>query len=268
MFYETLRIENLESGITTISLDRPEKRNAINSQMMDEFVSILNILEKDTETRVVILAAIGRTFCAGGDLKWMQDQARKPRQAKIDEATRLAKMLERIDNFTKPIIAKVNGPAYGGGVGLLSVCDIVVAADDCQFALTETRLGLIPATIGPYVVRRLGEGAARQVFMNAKSFSAHEAQRLGLVSQVVNSRQLGDATLEEADAFLRCAPGAVSEAKQLCLYLSRSSQKEQVAHSVEKLADRWESDEAQKAIASFFAQMGAKEQMKNAKAAD
>ncbi len=149
MTYQTIRIEKAENGITTLWLARAEKHNAMSAQMMDELTAAADDLDTCEQTRAVILAADGDTFCAGGDLKWMQAQAEKDRIGKMQEANRLAGMLKRLDSLKKPLIARVHGPAYGGGVGILSVCDLVVAADNTKFALTETRLGLIPATIGP-----------------------------------------------------------------------------------------------------------------------
>ncbi|GHB49232.1 enoyl-CoA hydratase [Pseudovibrio japonicus] len=253
MTYQTIRIEKAENGITTLWLARSEKHNAMSAQMMDELTSAADELDNCEQTRAVILAADGDTFCAGGDLKWMQAQAEKDRIGKMQEANRLAGMLKRLDNLKKPLIARVHGPAYGGGVGMLSVCDLVVAADNTKFALTETRLGLIPATIGPYVVRRLGEGNARQVFMNARPFGATRAHHLGLVSVVTTAEDLVKVTQKEAEVYLNCAPGAVADAKALCQSLARMPVENQIDYTANALADRWETSEAQAGISAFFA---------------
>lgn len=253
MTYATLDIERSDSGITTLWLAREDKHNAMNAQMMDELVRAADELDEDDSTRVVILAAKGRTFCAGGDLTWMQAQADKDRTGKIEEAQRLAGMLKSLDSLKKPLIARVQGPAYGGGIGLMSVCDLVVAAQGTKFALTETRLGLIPATIGPYVVRRMGEGNARQVFMNAKAFGPERAQSLGLVSLVAPVEDLDSIVQDEARSYLNCAPGAVADAKALACALARMPSSTQIEYTVGKLADRWETQEAQDGIRAFFA---------------
>ncbi len=253
MILETIRIEKSENGITTLWLARAEKHNAMSAQMMDELIAAAEELDNCEQTRAVILAADGETFCAGGDLKWMQAQAEKDRIGKMQEANRLAGMLKRLDSMEKPLIARVHGPAYGGGVGLLSICDLVVAADNTRFALTETRLGLIPATIGTYVVRRLGEGHARQVFMNAHPFGAERAHHLGLVSLVTTPEDLHTVTQKEAEAYLNCAPGAVAAAKALCQNLARSPAEDQVDYTANALADRWETTEARAGISAFFA---------------
>ena len=251
--YETLRIVCDARGVATVELARSAKHNALNARMISELRQAARLLGDDESVRVVIISADGKSFCAGGDIGWMREQAEHDRTTKIAESSQLAYMLHDLDNLPKPVIARVQGPAYGGGLGLLSVCDIVVAADHAKFGFTETRLGLIPATIGPYVVRRLGEGGARQVFMNAKIFSAHAALNLGLVSYAVPADELDETVEQEIQRFLACAPGAVAEAKALCLYLARNPGAEQLNYTAERLAERWETEEAQEGMAAFFA---------------
>ena len=202
--------------------------------------------------KVVVLCAKGKSFCAGGDLNWMKQQAERDREAKISESTQLAMMLRDLDEMAKPLIGKIHGAAYGGGIGMISVCDIAIAVENAQFALTETRLGLIPATIGPYVVRRLGEGNARQVFMNGKRFDAEKACEFGLLSSVVAKNHLDEAVESEVNAFLECAPGAVADAKSLCLQLARNPDQDHLQLTANRLADRWQSQEAQQGIDAFF----------------
>lgn len=253
--FETLRlIRDAQRGVATLELTRAEKHNAMNAAMIHELRSAAQLLGEDESVRVVVLAATGKSFCAGGDLGWMREQAQHDRRTKIAESTQLASMLHDIDNLPKPVIAQVQGPAYGGGLGLLSVCDIVVASEATKFGFTETRLGLIPATIGPYVVRRLGEGHARQVFMNARIFSADEALALGLVSCVVAADELQATVEREVERFLACAPGAVADAKAMCLHLARNPGLDHLTFTAERLADRWETTEAQEGIAAFFTQ--------------
>jgi methylglutaconyl-CoA hydratase len=252
--FETLQIKRDSRGIATLTLARAEKHNALNAEMISELRHAARLLGDDASVRVVVLTGTGKSFCAGGDLGWMRAQAGHDRATKIAESSELAYMLQELDSLCKPVVARVQGPAYGGGLGMLSVCDIVVAADTTKFGFTETRLGLIPATIGPYVLRRLGEGRARRVFMNAKIFPAHEALDLGLVSQVVPAAELDAVVEREAAQFLACAPGAVAEAKALCQYLARNPGAEQLAYTAERLAERWETEEGQEGIAAFFAQ--------------
>ena len=251
--YSTLLMSTSNDGICTLTLNRPEKHNALSREMICELRLAAAEIEQDQRIRVVILAACGKSFCAGGDLGWMQEQAENDREGKIAESSQLALMLKDLDALSKPLIAKVHSAAYGGGIGMMSVCDIVVASKSAKFALTETRLGLIPATIGPYVVRRMGEGAARQVFMNSMTFDSDRALHLGLASFSVEPDKLDTVVAEQAQAFLECAPGAVADAKALCQHLARSENSTQLTYTAEKLADRWETSEAQEGISCFFA---------------
>lgn len=249
--FETIKLQ-VKDDVARLTLNRPEKHNAINALMIHELRQAASEISKADDVRVVILAAEGKSFCAGGDLNWMKEQALKDRSGKIKESFELALMLRELDELPKPLIGRIHGPAYGGGIGLISVCDISIATKACKFALTETRLGLIPATIGPYVIHRLGEANARQVFMNSKTFGVKAASKLGLISMVVKASKLDQAVGSEVDAFLQCAPGAVTEAKSLCRHLARSSNENQLEYTTEKLADRWETQETQQGINAFF----------------
>ncbi|CDZ42013.1 crotonase/enoyl-CoA hydratase family protein [Neorhizobium galegae] len=248
--YDTLTLERDARGVVTLTLARPEKHNAMNARMIADLTDAAGRLAADDGVRVVVLASAGSTFCAGGDLQWMRDQAARDRVGKIEGATELALMLKALDDLPKPLIARVQGNAFGGGIGLLAVCDIVVAADSTWFALTETRLGLIPATIGPYVVRRIGEGHARRLFLNARRFDAVTAREIGLVSVV--RTELDAAVEEEVSAFLDCAPGAVASAKSLVQNLARQTIEDPVGYSTGLLADRWESAEGRDGIDAFL----------------
>ncbi len=251
--FTTLNLNTASDGITHLVLNRPHKHNALNAEMIGELRKASKLISANDAIRAVILSARGKSFCAGGDLAWMQQQADKDRAGKIQESSELANMLRDLDNLPKPIVACVQGPAYGGGIGIMSICDIVVASDLARFALTETRLGLIPATIGPYVVRRLGEGAARQIFLNASIISAERAQHLGLVSITAPPDRIEEIAEKQARAFLKCAPGAVADSKALCQFLARNPGQDSSLYTANRLADRWETEEARQGISSFFA---------------
>jgi len=253
MTLETIRVEEDSRGIATVTLARPEKHNAMNAQMIAELNGAAHVLGSDDSVRAVIMAADGPTFCAGGDLGWMREQAEKDRAGKMTEARALAGMLGAWNALPKPLIAKVQGAAYGGGIGLISVCDIAVAAREAKFGLTEVGLGLIPATIGPYVVRKLGEAFARQVFFNAKPFGTDFALRSGLIAHISTHDGLDEAVEAEAAAFLQCAPGAVADGKALARALGGPDPAEMAEMTANALADRWETEEAQAGIAAFFA---------------
>lgn len=248
--FETIILEIDEDGIANLTLDRSEKHNAMNAKMIEELSVAAERCGNDSRIRAVILRANGRSFCAGGDLDWMRAQADVDRAAKIKEASALSNLLLKLYQLPKPLIALVQGAAYGGGIGLMSVCDIVIADPNCKLSLTETKLGLIPATIGPFVVKRMGEGAARQVFFTGKMFDADFAQNSGLVSYVTENLESSVET--EIKSILQAAPQAVARAKTLCLKLSCGVTKDDIELSINALADAWESDEAQHGIEAFF----------------
>ena len=167
------------------------------------------------------------------------------------EAAELAHLFGALDSLPKPLIGRVHGPAYGGGVGLMAVCDTVIAADTATFALTEVRLGLIPATIGPFIVRSIGERWARRFMLSAKTFDAATALAIGLASVVVSADELDAAVATEIAAFLECAPGAVASAKALCQHLARAPGDHHLAWTVDQLANRWETEEAMEGLNCF-----------------
>tara|TARA_R110002124_G_scaffold2563_10_gene16191 strand:- start:723 stop:1505 length:783 start_codon:yes stop_codon:yes gene_type:complete len=252
MSYATLLESRDARGIVTLTLNRPDMHNAMDAQMMDDLAAAASALGADTGVRAVILTGQGASFCAGGDLGWMRKQISATRPQRMAEARRLADMLNTLNTMPKPLIGAINGAAFGGGVGLASVCDIALAADTAKFGLTETRLGLIPATIAPYVLARMGEGKARRVFMSARRFDAAEALALDLVAQVVAPDALMDAAMREAEAYLACAPGAVAAAKALARSLGAPITGEVIDATIERLADTWENPEASEGIAAFF----------------
>lgn len=249
---DTVRIETDALGVATLWLARPEKRNAMSGQMIAELTDAAGKLAADDAVRVVILAAEGPVFCAGGDLGWMQEQMAADAETRRREAGALAMMLKALNELPKPLIGRVHGNAFGGGVGLISVCDVAVAAKTASFGLTETRLGLIPATIGPYVVARLGEGMARRVFMSGRVFGADEAVRLGLLGRSVPDGDLDRAVADEVSPYLGCAPGAVAEAKALARRLGANVGMAEIDASIDALVKRWESEEAREGTSAFF----------------
>ena len=249
---ETIRIETDARGVATLWLARAEKRNAMSAQMIAELTGAAETLGQDEAVRSVVLAAEGPVFCAGGDLVWMREQMAADRETRRREATALAMMLKTLNELPKPLIARVHGNAFGGGLGLMSVSDVVVAAEGTRFGLTEARLGLIPATIGPYVVARMGAAKARRVFFSSRLFNAGEAQDLGLVARVVAAEGLDDAVEAEVRPYFDCAPGAVAEAKALVRRLGPTVGETEISDSIDALVARWESDEASEGTGAFF----------------
>jgi len=249
---ETITIERDARGVAKLWLDRAEKHNAMSAQMIAQLHQAARDLGADDTVRVVVLAARGKTFCAGGDLGWMREQFEAAPEERGREAAKLAHMLQALNTLPKPLIGRVHGNAFGGGIGLMSVCDVAVGAEGAQFALTETRLGLIPATIGPYVAARMGEARARRVFMSGRRFDAGEAVALGLLARGVAEGDLDAAIEEEVAPYLSCAPGAVARAKALLRGLGPRIDEEVIAGTVAALAECWAGDEAREGIAAFF----------------
>lgn len=253
MSFETIQMTVDGRGVATITLNRPNKHNAMNALMIAELTEVALALAIDDNVRAVILTGAGPSFCAGGDLGWMRAQADADQAGKMHSALALARMLALWNGLPKPVIGQVHGAAYGGGIGLIAVCDIVIAEENTRFALTETRLGLIPATIGPFVVRRMGEAFARQVFFTGRPFDAAFLMRTGLVARACSADNLADAVEEEVRAVLTCAPGAVATAKALCCDLAAGLPTNTSEMTANALADRWETEEAQEGIKAFFA---------------
>ena len=250
--FETIRIEKDARGVATLWLARAEKHNALSARMIAELTQAANLLGDDRDVRVVVLAGEGKTFCAGGDLGWMREQMAADTETRAAGARDLAMMLFALNTLPKPLIARVHGNAFGGGVGMMSVSDIVIAADTATFGLTEVRLGLIPATIGPYVLARMGEDKARRVFFSARLFGADEGERLNLVSRVVGPDALDQAVEDEVAPFLSAAPGAVAAAKAQCRAYGPPIDPARIEDSIARLVAVWEGDEAPEGIAAFF----------------
>lgn len=233
-------------------LDRAEKHNALSAQMIVELTEAADRLGRDPAVRVVVLTGSGKSFCAGGDLAWMKAQMGADAATRAAEARKLAEMLGTLDRMPKPLIGRVQGQAFGGGVGMMSVCDVAVGVDTARFGLTETRLGLIPATIGPYVVARMGASKARRVFMSGRIFEADEAVDLGLLARAVAPDALDAAVEAEVAPYLSCAPGAVAKAKALVAKLEPRVDDAVVAMTIDALVDAWEGDDAPEGVAAFF----------------
>ncbi|SCY35775.1 crotonase/enoyl-CoA hydratase family protein [Paracoccus tibetensis] len=250
--FETIRVRQDARGVATLWLARAEKHNALSRQMIDEVTEAAGQLARDPAVRVVVLAGEGASFCAGGDLGWMREQIAADAETRRAGAQALAGMLAALNGLPKPLIARVHGNAFGGGVGMMAVSDIALAADTARFGLTEVKLGLIPATIGPYVLARMGEDKARRVFFSGRLFDAAEAERLNLAAQVVAPEALDAAVEAEIAPFLLAAPGAVAAAKAQCRALGPRLDAAVIEDSIERLVAVWEGAEAPEGIAAFF----------------
>jgi methylglutaconyl-CoA hydratase len=211
---EAVRLERT-GAVATLVLARPALHNAFDDALIDALTARLGALDADPDVRVVVLAAEGRSFSAGADLNWMRRMADYAEAENLADARALGALMRALAGLSKPTIARVQGSAFGGGVGLVACCDIAVAVPDAKFALTEVRLGLIPAVISPYVVRAIGERAARRYFLTAERFDAHEAHRLGLVHEVVAADALDAAVDAIVAELLKGGPAAIAASKSL-----------------------------------------------------
>lgn len=250
--FETLLLEIDELGVARLTLNRPEARNAMSQELIRDLTAAARDLAQNDKVRVVVLSGAGEVFCAGGDLKMMQRQVTGTRDSRVADARELAQLLSDLDRLPKPIVGRINGPAFGGGLGLISICDIAIGLTTAKYCLTEVKLGLIPATISPFVVAKMGVPNARRVMLNAREMDGAEAVALGLLSAAVEPQHLDTAVEREVQLFLRCAPGAVSRAKQLIEYVSTHEPQENLEYTSERLADCWESAEIQEGIAAFL----------------
>jgi methylglutaconyl-CoA hydratase len=252
MHYETLAVAT-EGHIATVTLNRPDVRNAFNETMIAEITSTFEALGARDDVRAIVLAANGKAFCAGADLNWMKKMAGYSDDENRADAMRLARMLSAVYRCAKPVIARVHGDAYAGGMGLVCAADIVVAVDSAHFCLSEARLGLLPATIAPYVIRALGEQASRRYFVTAEVFDCASAERLGLVGERVSADQL-DATVQRiADALCANSPNAVRECKRLVQDVAGETIDEAlIEDTAARIARIRASDEGREGVSSFL----------------
>ncbi|HSV71091.1 MAG TPA: enoyl-CoA hydratase/isomerase family protein [Methylibium sp.] len=249
----TIRIDHPAPAVARVSLARPEVRNAFNEGVIAELAQAFRDLDADDGVRVVILAADGPAFCAGADLHWMRRMAGYSRDENLVDAAGLAEMLRTIATCRKPTIARVQGDAYAGGMGLVAACDIAVAAEGAQFCLSEVRLGLIPATIAPYVVRAIGAHAAQRYCLTAERFDAITARTIGLVHEVAAPAALDARVQHFVDAFLAASPQALAACKRLLHEVaSRPIDAALIARTAEFIADARSADDGRHGIQSFL----------------
>lgn len=249
-----VRLEKRPYGIAELIINRPEVHNAFDDDVISQLIEQLEATDRDPGVRVLVLRSNGKSFSAGADLAWMKRMAQNSHQENIADAGRLARLMEALNNHSKPTIGLIQGAAYGGAVGLAACCDIVIAAEAAQFCLSEVKIGLIPAVISPYVVRAIGERQARRYFVTAEPFSARQAQEYGLVHEVVASPELLDDACQRFIAQLRRnSPQAMHAAKQLIFAVSGKPIDQTVIDDTAlRIADIRVSDEGQEGLGSFL----------------
>ena len=242
-----------EGSVATVTLNRPEVRNAFNDEVIAELTACFQGLGTRDDVRCIVLAANGTAFCAGADLNWMKRMASYSREENLADAGQLAFMLRTIYECPKPTIARVQGDVYAGGTGLVAACDIAVSSDTAGYCLSEVKLGLIPATISPYVIRAMGARAAHRYFLTAERFSAAEALRIGFVHEVVSAVELDAKVAELAKALVNAGSQAVRLCKKLVQDVAEQPiTPELVKMTVEGIADIRVSAEGSEGVQSFL----------------
>jgi methylglutaconyl-CoA hydratase len=248
--YQTLDVQS-DGSILHIRLNRPDVRNAFNGTVVDELQRAFVAADADP-CRVVVLSGNGKSFSAGADLAWMQEQAELPREQNQLSAERMARMFLAIARCKKPVIARVHGHALGGGTGLTAAADIAFCSEDCQFGLTEVKLGIVPAVISPFVLQKIGAGRARTLFLTGERFDGREAQRLGLVHRAVPEAEL-DATVQRCvGELLAAGPAAVASAKELIAAVAHLSLEDAVPVTSQWISGLRATPEAREGFAAFL----------------
>lgn len=243
----------IQNGIARVTLTRSEIHNAFNDEMINQLVETFQTVGKDESVRVVVLDAEGKSFCAGADLKWMKKMVDYSFEENVVDALGLARMLKTIHDCPKPVIARVHGAAFGGGVGLITACDMAVCLDSVTFALTEVKLGLIPAVISPFLLKKMPASAAHRYFLTAEKFNAQEARRFGIVSEVVSTEAELDAWIDSVIAALKAnGPEAVMVSKELISKVINLDWGSAMKVTSEMIASRRISAEGQEGMRSFL----------------
>jgi methylglutaconyl-CoA hydratase len=239
--------------VATVTLNRPDVRNAFNDEVIVEMTTAFDALGARADVRCIVLAANGTAFCAGADLNWMRSMANYTREQNLADAGRLAAMMHAVYACPKPTIARIQGDVYAGGTGLVAACDIAISSDAAHFCLSETRLGLVPSTISPYVIRAMGARAAHRYFLTAERFDAAEAWRIGFVHELVAAAELDVKVSEVAQALVNAGPEAVKLCKKLVQNVAgQDISPALIQMTVESIADVRVSPEGREGLQSFL----------------
>ncbi|MBC6406524.1 MAG: enoyl-CoA hydratase/isomerase family protein [Rhodospirillales bacterium] len=244
--------QEVKEGVATVTLARPEVHNAFDDSLIATLTAALEAHAADPAVRILVLAAKGKSFSAGADLAWMQRMARYGEAENLADARALARLMETLDRLPKPTVARVQGAAYGGGVGLVACCDIAIGAPEARFMLSEVKLGLIPAVISPYLVKAIGQQAARRYVLTAEPFGAETAANLGLLHRVVPTDGLDRAVEETLTALLRAGPAASAAAKDLVFAVDRPLDAALIEETARRIAAIRATDEGREGVAAFL----------------
>ena len=241
-----------QDKVVRISLNRPEVHNAFNSTMIRELANAFKEAQEDESVRVVVLTGQGESFCAGADLNWMKEIIRYSFEQNLKESTELAELMHQIYILPKPTLARINGATIGGGNGLFSACDLAIASERAKFGLSEVKIGLVPAAISPYVMRRIGESAARELFLTGERFDARRALEIGLVNKVVPYEELDKKVEEVVRVLLSSGPEAIASCKELLHKVPAMTDEQAKAYTAEMIARLRISQEGQEGMAAFL----------------
>jgi methylglutaconyl-CoA hydratase len=249
--FETISY-SVENKIAKVLLNRPEVHNAFNEVMIAELTEIFKKISEDESVRVVILTGNGKSFSAGADLNWMRKMINYSYEQNLEDSLKLAELFYLMYSLPKPIIARVNGAAIGGGTGLVVVCDIAIAAENAKFSLSEVKLGLVPACISPYVIRKVGEGKCREFFLTGERLTAERAFEAGLVNLVVPSEELDQAVQEKADQLISSGPKALAMCKELLKNVPGMDFEKAKTYTADMIASMRIGDEGQEGMNAFL----------------
>ena len=251
MKYETIQIQK-DKGVITVSLNRPDVHNAMNEQLMKELTSCFKEIANDRAIRIVILTGNGKSFCAGADLNWMKSMAKYSKEENIQDSRLLLDLYETIYTCPKPVIGRVNGHAFGGGLGLFAVCDITIAIPNCKFAFSEAKLGIIPSVISTYIARRMKLSDMRRLFITGERFDSNYAKEVGLIDFVVDEKDFDDKIQKYVEILRSSGPKAIVEVKDLVDKYQKMDIVKYKEHTVKKIAELRVSKEGQEGINAFL----------------
>jgi methylglutaconyl-CoA hydratase len=249
--FQTIEVKS-ENKVAWITLNRPDVRNAFNEVMIDELIQAIDAVEKDDDVRVVVLTGRGKAFCAGADLNWMKKMKGFTYEENMKDALQLAELMFRLYDLPKPTIARVNGASIGGSNGLVAACDIAIASHRAEFSMSEVKIGLVPACIGPYVLKKVGENACRELFLTGERISADQAKAVGLVNDVVTHTNLSKRVGEKVSNLITGGPHALAVSKELINKISFMSLEEAREYTARVIAELRSGDEAQEGMAAFL----------------
>lgn len=249
--FETITLD-IRDQVAQITFCRPKVHNAFNSTMIEEMTEAFNHIENDDTVRVVVITGEGKSFCAGADLNWMRAVKDYSYDRNLDESLKLAALFRRIYDSPKPVIGKINGAAIGGGTGFVAVTDIAIASDKAVFSFSEVNIGLVPACISPYVVKRVGEGKAREFFLTGERLKADKALQSGLVNRMVPADQLDHDVEGMIQQIISSGPAAIGVCKELLKQIADMTMDEAGPYTAKMIADLRKSDEGQEGMDAFL----------------